>query len=329
MSRIRLTDLAIRSLKADRQTLFIDSTTPNFGVRVSSGGAKSYVVVLPDRRFKTLGRWPHMSLKDARQAARFALVAPPAKVGTMALRASLDLWLKDCADRLRPSTVERYRYAARHFSGATVATTNTKSSDPHVVAALKVFLNWCVDQGLAETNPHARRKVRYTQRDRVLTDEEVKAIWQYEHPPYSDIVKMLILTGQRRAQFASFNLDWVVGDEIHFPPEVMKGRRAHILPLTPLMDELQRRLRPFSGWSKAKARIDTQTGVTGWVLHDARRYFSSTCARLGVPLHITEYLLDHRSTISGVQAIYNRYSFLPEMRNGLMAFQRHVEKNVL
>lgn len=102
----------------------------------------------------------------------------------------------------------------------------------------------------------------------------------------------------------------------------MKSRRAHTIPVT----GYGRRLGEigFQGWSKAKKRIEADTGVTNWVLHDLRRYFSSTMARLGVPLHVTEQILDHRSQVSGVAAIYNRYSFLPEMRDALLAYERHV-----
>ena len=51
-------------------------------------------------------------------------------------------------------------------------------------------------------------------------------------------------------------------------------------------------------------------------------------ARLGVPLHITEQILDHRSQVSGVAAIYNRYSFLGEMREALMTYEAHIAKIV-
>ena len=96
----------------------------------------------------------------------------------------------------------------------------------------------------------------------------------------------------------NFRLDWIDGDTITFPASIMKSRRAHTIPVT----GYGRRLGEFGfqGWSKAKKRIEADTGVTNWVLHDLRRYFSSTMARLGVPLHVTEQILDHRSQVSGV-----------------------------
>jgi len=47
-------------------------------------------------------------------------------------------------------------------------------------------------------------------------------------------------------------------------------------------------------------------------------------ARLGAPLHITEQLIDHRSQLSGVAAIYNRYDYLKEVREALEMYEAHV-----
>lgn len=210
-----------------------------------------------------------------------------------------------------------------------MADATTQSNDPHVIAALKAFLSWCVEQEITDRNHYAHRKVSYAQRDRVLTDEEIAQLWRYDHPPYSDIIKALILTGQRRAQVANFQPSWVVDDEIHFPGSVMKGKRPHVLPITPMIAETLPVLKPYAGWSKAKARMNKHTGVADWVLHDIRRYFSTTMARLGTPLHITEQILDHRSTVSGVAAIYNRYSFLSEMRDALRTYEQHLSSTVL
>ena len=115
------------------------------------------------------------------------------------------------------------------------------------------------------------------ERDRVLTDDEVSRLMAYEHQPDSDIAKLLCLTGQRRSQIVNFRLEWIDGDMITFPSTIMKSRRAHTIPLTGygrVLTEFD-----FNGWSKAKRRIEKHTGVTDWVLHDFRRYFSSIMAR--------------------------------------------------
>ena len=48
-------------------------------------------------------------------------------------------------------------------------------------------------------------------------------------------------------------------------------------------------------------------------------------ARLCVPVHVVEAALNHLSgTISGVAAVYNRYSYLDEKRTALEAWGRFV-----
>lgn len=77
--------------------------------------------------------------------------------------------------------------------------------------------------------------------------------------------------------------------------------------------------RPFNGWSKCKRHFDLQLeNVEPYTLHDLRRTFSTTHAKIGSPIHITEQLLNHVSgTVSGVAAIYNHYSYKTEMRNAV------------
>ncbi|WP_461459190.1 Arm DNA-binding domain-containing protein, partial [Parasphingorhabdus sp.] len=68
-----LTDLQIRRLKVPEkgQKTYYDPGLPGFGVRVSQGGSKTFVVVYgKDRRRRSLGRYPELSLSDARILAK-------------------------------------------------------------------------------------------------------------------------------------------------------------------------------------------------------------------------------------------------------------------
>ena len=98
-------------------------------------------------------------------------------------------------------------------------------------------------------------------------------------------------------------------------PEVLKGLPEMCDLLFPARGQ---DATPFCGWSKAKRRFDQPLETTPYTLHDLRRTFSSNLARLGTPIHVTEKLLNHASgTVSGVAAIYNRYSYLDEMREAV------------
>ncbi|HXE54964.1 MAG TPA: Arm DNA-binding domain-containing protein, partial [Tepidisphaeraceae bacterium] len=70
---MRLTDLTIRSLHVPEkgQKTYADDTVPGFGIRISQGGTKTFVLVHgANRERTTIGRWPVISLADARSEAR-------------------------------------------------------------------------------------------------------------------------------------------------------------------------------------------------------------------------------------------------------------------
>ena len=80
--------------------------------------------------------------------------------------------------------------------------------------------------------------------------------------------------------------------------------------------------RPYNGWAKSKRMFDEPFGIEPYVLHDLRRTFSSKMAELGTPIHVTERLLNHVSgTVSGVAAVYNRYSYMTEMREAVARYE--------
>ena len=148
------------------------------------------------------------------------------------------------------------------------------------------------------------------------------------------IVRTLLLTGQRRNEIAS--LAWPMIDQtqrvITFPAFLTKNKREHSIPFGDMMavslDAVANRNgllfpargidAPFNGWSKAKREFDASCGITNWTLHDLRRTYSTNLSKLGVAPHVTERLLNHvTGQISGVAAIYNRWSYLPEMKDAV------------
>ena len=75
MSRLRLTDAAVRRLRPPKrgQAEYFDELLPSFGLRLSYSGARSWIVmtrVNRELRRITLGRYPATSLEDARREAR-------------------------------------------------------------------------------------------------------------------------------------------------------------------------------------------------------------------------------------------------------------------
>ncbi len=159
---------------------------------------------------------------------------------------------------------------------------------------------------------------------------------------YGGIVELLALTGQRReeaagAEWEEFDLErrtWVL------PNTRTKNAKPHIVHLSDqslsLLNGLSRQgqflfsisgTRPFSAFSWAKRQLDELCRVKDWRLHDLRRTCVSGMARLGVPPHVADKILNHQSgTISGVAAVYQRHDFLSERSVALEKWGVHVSR---
>jgi hypothetical protein len=122
MPSVRLTEITIRNLAAPAagQATYWDASLPGFGLRLSQGGARSFVVVHGETRTRrTIGRYPIISLADARNEARrlmaeitLGLNKPP----TVTFQEALDEFLANSEKRNRPRTARDYRrLLTRHF----------------------------------------------------------------------------------------------------------------------------------------------------------------------------------------------------------------------
>jgi len=214
-----------------------------------------------------------------------------------------------------------------------------------LLKTLKTFFRWCVGRAVIELSPAegVPSYWREVSRDRVLTDQELAAMILAARRvpgPYGGIVESLALTGQRREEVAQ--LEWDEIDEVeriwNIPATRTKNARAHIVHLSePAWAMIKRRPRHsryviatsrgnyFQAFAQGKRALDELCGVAGWRLHDLRRTVVSGMARLGVPPHIADKILNHQSgTISGVAAVYQRHEFLAERKEALDRWGAHV-----
>jgi integrase len=219
------------------------------------------------------------------------------------------------------------------------------------LAAVRKLFNWCLERSIVETSPVAGIKAptKANERDRVLTDDEIKSVWAAFDTlgyPFGTIGKLLLITGQRRDEVASMRwADLDLENKVWtLPREMTKADRSHTVPLSPMAVDIltavkklyktecvfpsrTRKDRHVSGFSKAKDRVDTQSGVKDWRLHDLRRTAASHMARLGTPVNVLSKVLNHASSGAqgGVTAIYNRYGYEPEKRMALEAWSRYLD----
>jgi len=208
----------------------------------------------------------------------------------------------------------------------------------------KTFFNWCVGKAIIDRSPceGVKEPTREIPRDRVLNDDElarvIKAARQIEGP-YGGIVEVLALTAQRREEVAQ--ITW---DELDLQKQVWeipstrtKNGKPHIVDLSDLairVLDARPRTGPrvfgsgdkkFRSFGHAKAKLDKKASVSRWRLHDLRRTAVSGMARLGVPPHVADKILNHTAgTISGVAAVYQRHEFMAERKDALDAWARHL-----
>lgn len=341
MSLRPLTDISIKQLPVPSSGQRVYYEPSGLGVRVSQGGSKSFVVQLgTDRRRKTLGRYPRMSLKQARAVAMQTINDHDPSIEDKPTSVVIDAYLEACARKNRPKTVDGYRkILRRYFPDGNIQSVDKRKlisifrslndrpgGQHHVTVLFQIFLNWCVNNGYLEYNPIAglKNQGHTCARDRVLEDHELKLIWgALPDDRYGTYVKLLILTGQRRSEIPNIKID---GDTAHIAGEHTKNRRSHWFPVGALTIEHMEPV-TWNGWGKSKSRLEAETGVTGWTYHDLRRTFATNHARLGTPIHVIEKMLNHVSgSISGVAAIYNRYNYMDEMREACTKYETWLEQ---
>jgi integrase len=365
--KIHLTELAVKKLSPplEGQVTYWDDATPGFGLRLSPR-AKSYVVMYGQKRqLKTLGRYPELSLSDARKRAKLFLaahLANPDPDATFDYEAVLAEYLADCRKRLRASTMKGYSLYLGHirFKGligdikpsqvmaAIGKYTDHRSSQNYAFTTFKVFFSWAVRRQYLKGNPllALKRPNKTTSRERVLSEEEVRTLLDHtlaNRSRFNDVVSLLLLTGQRKSEISDLRWSEVDGETLSLPAIRTKNKRAHQVPICKLARHLLETIdggstfvfgtseadAPFNGWNRAQLKLLADSGLQHFTLHDLRRTFATTHAKLGTPVHVTERLLNHASgTVSGVAAVYNRHSYQEEMRLAVDRFGAFVEELV-
>jgi integrase len=212
-------------------------------------------------------------------------------------------------------------------------------------AVLSRFFGWLCERDIIAASPCVGVKPPSAERvrDRVLDDNELRRLWLAGDAVDGNAgayVKLLILTGQRRSEIAGLRWSEVEGDVLALPAERMKGKAAHVVPLStqaaaiiaamPKTDDFV--LGRALGWHfhHVKQALDAHMGKTPkWVIHDIRRSVASGMAKIGIAVPVIEKILAHRSgTFRGIVGTYQRHSFLPEMAAAMQKWGDHVERLV-
>ena len=349
------TDKFIRGLKpAAKLYEERDLGCPGLVMRVGQRGLKVWEVVVSRdgrRRRVRLGTYPDVSLAMARRLASEHKSGPSVHSAGFRVRDLWEVYRAEVAPRRRAfGDVEMVwnKWAEpvigkirlddlnmRH--GAELIAHVAKHSTPNrarmVIRYISPMLRFAAGRGLIPGNPWAGLHLPegVEARDRVLRAEEWLALWgwgQGARYPWGALLCVLMLSAQRLGEVAGMRWDEIDGDVWTIPAARHKSKKRHEVPLSAALTDLlvslphhdeyvfsARSGRPIVPSSTLKKRIDRETGVTDWRIHDLRRTGATFMAEGGVQRFILERVLGHAD--SSVTAIYDRATYRDEKRAAL------------
>ena len=166
-------------------------------------------------------------------------------------------------------------------------------------------------------------------RDRYLTREEIKVIWQAtrdETRATRGAFRLALLTGQRIGSVRAMRWDGITGNLWTIRPEYFKGKRTHLVPLSLEALEVIRELKEaadsdtwvFPSRSKATrphltnigsslSRVRKKTLIPSWTVHDFRTTLRTHAVRaiedggLAIPAHVADAVLGHKEATLGFE----------------------------
>lgn len=356
------------------------------GIRVSSSGRKSWILLYrfhgKPRRL-TLGTFPEIGIADAHQKREEALQLlgrdiDPGRSRRDAIDARnaaptvTDLASDYIANYARPrkrSWAEDERILSRNILpsiGALKAEDVSRRDVLQILdriqkrgapiganrtlAMIRKMFNYALGRDIVSANPcnGIPAPARERRRDRVLTDIEIRALWeglaQLSMSEGSKLALQLeLVTAQRKgeiisAEWAEFDLDnqmWTI------PASKAKNGLAHRVPLSPLALQILAAIRNASSHERwlfpsprgqscvtapsidhAVRRTRDHLGISDFTPHDLRRTAASGMTSLGISRLVVQKILNHAEP--GVTAVYDRHSYDREKRDALLLWATHL-----
>jgi len=146
---------------------------------------------------------------------------------------------------VRPSTKAYYKRRLAYLTGNRLTDISPRDLNrildtlalapkAQAVRVYSAFFHWCVRRYYLDTSPCSRIQApREQSRSRVLSDDELSAIWHAakEYGLYGCIIRMLILTGMRKSEVTHLRAEYVHDGICTLPPELTKQKRPHSFPL--------------------------------------------------------------------------------------------------
>jgi len=368
-----------------------DQKVPGLALRVTPSGAKTWTLryrVEGGRKGRlrrlTLGSYPAVSLVKARKAAAHALgqiATTHADPATLKRAARLGETVADLAkeylarhakrhkrswredDRILNTTIlpawrtRKVKELTRRDVRELVETVLDRGAPimaNRTLALVRTMLNFALARDWIDANPAARipKPGAEKSRERVLSDEEIRLVWQAcadESPVLGALMRLRLVTAQRGGELARLRWTDREGDWLTLPATATKNKRAHRVFLVPaaqaVLDGLPRAedaeyifpsvsgARPVSDLKKAGRRIaarvltqlqkaDPDVKAFDFRGHDLRRTAATKMADAGIAQADIAKVLNHAEGGPRATSVYNRYAYDREKRIALETWAR-------
>jgi integrase len=226
------------------------------------------------------------------------------------------------------------------------------------LAVVRRMFGWALSRDIVPANPCAALKApgKETRRDRMLSADEIAALWRSLDKPEIPIskpirlaLKLQLVTAQRKgevigAEWSEFDIDeqvWTI------PAENAKNGMQHRVPLSPLalavlgdIASIRRATKDTTSWlfpspragkpitgpavDHAMRKNRDALGTGDATPHDLRRTAASHMTSIGISRLVVSKLLNHAEP--GVTAVYDRHSYDIEKRAALIAWSARLEE---
>jgi integrase len=378
--RTRLTPTSVRKARADKgadRTIFWDSRTPGFGLQVTAAGHRSFVI-----QYRANGRSRRMaidgvlSLEAARKRAKALLGEVAHDRDPLAERraniareqdtfqAVSESYFAREGKKLRTGEERRQTLArlvypiigARPIADIRrsdivllldrIEDKNGPVQADRVLAYIGKVMNWHASRSDEFRSPIVRGMARTSSKERararVLTDDELRAVWKAAEAtpgPFGAFIKFLLLTGSRRSEAADLTRDEIANGVWLLPAARNKVKQDLARPLSGAAQSLVHSLpklgrylftssgaKSLRGFAKSKSRLDAACGVKDWTLHDLRRTARSLLSRAGIAPDVAEMCLGH--VLTGVRGTYDRHEYHEEKKRAFEALATQIARIV-
>ncbi|MFM9847700.1 MAG: tyrosine-type recombinase/integrase [Hyphomicrobiaceae bacterium] len=206
----------------------------------------------------------------------------------------------------------------------------------HALRVTHGIYAWAQETGrYSGANPARGMRVQHagTPRDRVLSDDEIRAVWEIAATPaVRDALRLQLLCGLRITEAMGIRRSEIDLAQrlLTLPGKRTKSRRIHRLPLSPLAMEIvegalarepkseflfpsEDPSRPVRAKSAQRATLRLAMGFSS---HDLRRTCATRLGELGVPDEVIERVMNH-APLGVTRERYNHSERLDSMRAAL------------